>query len=75
MGSEIKRSENSCSLIPNSSKFAKSTFQEFSFYLNAYSLASSIDFLSFDAKNSFHNLCYSNYPLHSDILLCQSLNY
>ena len=75
MGSEIKRSENSCSLIPNSSKFAKSTFQELTFYLNTHSLYSSIDFLSSDAKNSFHTLCYSNYPLHSDIMTCQSLNY
>jgi hypothetical protein len=61
MGSDLKLSENSFSLIANSSIFAKSSFQELTFYLNAYSLSSSIDFLSSEAKNSCHIIFTSSY--------------
>jgi hypothetical protein len=75
MGSYFKSSENSCSLIPNSSKFAKSFFQELTFYLNSFSLSSSIDFLSTEARISCHTLFISSNPPHFSIFSFQILNY
>ena len=42
-----------------SSKFAKAIFKKFTFYLNAYYLSSSFNFLSCEAKNSHHTLSIS----------------
>jgi len=51
IGSVLKICENSYSFIPNSSKFAKSAFQELTFDLKLYSNSLSINFLSSEAIN------------------------
>ena len=55
MGEAFKSSVNSFSLIPKSSKFAKSALRALFFNFKAYSISLSIDFLSSDAKNSYHS--------------------